>query len=25
MTATLTVAKPQDLLSHVGRELGPSE
>src|SRR5213594_3383468 len=25
MTATLTVAKPQDLLPHVGRELGPSE
>ncbi len=25
MTATLTVAKPQELLSHVGRELGPSE
>src|SRR5207249_9251019 len=23
MTATLTVAKPQDLLPHVGRELGP--
>src|SRR5205809_7257302 len=25
MTATLTVAKPQDLLPHVGRELRPSE